>query len=218
MKVKNKIIGIIIVAIVVIVICATVAGTAKDGLLSVLSQFPLFDFMLSIVTYKAFPNIFASGVFLSFLVELMEFVIVVFVYDWSFDIVISLIYKESPDGLIDAFFRYPVKFFIGIAVRFAIAVLLSFVVAYVDFIGKVLATMIIFVIASILTMLRDKEKRKIITGLYLEVLSTIGVLSLCAGIHHGINNGENVTGVIIFGLIITILFSLIKGFYNFATE
>lgn len=221
MKVINKIFGLIIVAIIVIVICAAVTGPAKDGFLSVLSQFPLFDFMLSIVTYKAFPNLFVSGAFLSFLVELMEFVIVVFIYDWLFDNVISLIYKPT-DNLVDALFRYPVKFFIGIGVRFAIVVLLSFAVGFVQnymgSIGKALATMVIFVVACIITMLRDKEKRIIVTGLFLEVLSTIGVLSLCAGIHRGISSGIDVTGAVIFGLVLTILFGLIKGFYNYASD
>lgn len=221
MRIINRIFGVCIIAVVVIVVCASIPGSAKEGLLSILSQFPLFGFMVSLITYKSLPNLFVSGAFLNLIAELMEFIIVVFLYDWVFDLVFSWFYR-STNSLVEIIIRYPINLFIGICIRFAIVVLLSFCLGFVQThtgpIGKALATMVIFVVACIITIMRDKEKRIIVTGLLLEVLSTIGVLSLCAGIHHGISNGADVTGVVVFGLIFTVLFGLIKVFYNYAND
>ena len=221
MKVFNKIFGLIITAIVVIAVCAAVTGPAKEGFLSVLSEFPLFGFVLNIVTYKALPNIFVSGGLLEFLIEIAKFIIVVFIYDWLFDTVISLIGNPA-DGFLDALFRYPVKFFVGIGIRFAIVALFSFAVGFVQNLmgltGQTIATLVILIVSFVITMLRDKDKNIIVGGLILEACSTIGILALCAGIHHAIKDGADVTGAIIFGLIFSVAFGLIKEFYSYARD
>ncbi len=208
----------VIVLVLLVIIIPSTTGALGIGLVDVLSQFPLFDVVIGVVEHQPLRTIIADKGFINFLLEIFEFLAIAIIVEYLQELLYKM-WIDADKDFVNKVFSLPIKFTIGILLRFCLVVILYYGKTQLGQFGMFFGIgFAIFVAVVILYRIsHDGNILGVITKAIIPLLfasaDMLGLIYVCEGIYRS-STGLYGTPLLIIGIVIMAIVRVVRLLKN----